>query len=192
MSFSKEKQKLGQDGPRRDERASGSGVLMLYAMCGLPFAGKSTVAQRLAAETGAVVVKLDEINGERGLGLDAQAVTAEAWESTYAEAYRRLENALASGNSVIFDHVNFTRAERDRVREIAARKGAQIQIVYVEVTAEEARRRLLANRADRVRNDVQDEDFALVVEHFEAPDDEPDVSRWADRETRRTTQRYGR
>jgi predicted kinase len=33
----------------------------LYALCGLPFAGKSNLAKRLAGETGAALVRLDEI-----------------------------------------------------------------------------------------------------------------------------------
>jgi predicted kinase len=82
-----------------------------------------------------------------------------------------------SGTSVVFDHVNFTRADREVLRAIAAECGATVQIVYVTVAAEEARRRLLANRLTRVRNDVRDEGFDLVVTQFEPPDDEPDVVR---------------
>lgn len=147
----------------------------LYALCGLPFAGKSTIARELAKEVGASIVRLDAINAERGLGLDGQPIPPHEWERTYAEAYQRLEHALAADSSVIFDHVNFTRAERDRVRHIAAQHGANVQIVYVPVTAAEARRRRLANRARGDRNDVRDDDFELVVTHFEPPDDERDV-----------------
>ena len=147
----------------------------LYALCGLPFAGKSTVARELAEQVGAPIVRLDAINVERGLGLDGQPIPQREWERTYAEAYRRLEQALVASSSVIFDHVNFTRAERDRVREIAARHGANVQIVYVSVAVAEARRRLTANRATKDRNDVRDDDFEMVVRHFEPPDDEPDV-----------------
>jgi predicted kinase len=149
----------------------------LYALCGLPFAGKSTIAHELAEQLGAPIVRLDAINGERGLGLDGQAILQHEWERTYAEAYRRLEQALVANNSVIFDHVNFTRTERDRVRHIAALHDANVQIVYVSVTVAEARRRLIANRAAKGRNDVRDDDFDFVVRHFEPPDDEPDVVR---------------
>ena len=147
----------------------------LYALCGLPFAGKSTIARELAEKVGAPIVRLDAINGERGLGLDGHPIPRSEWERTYAEAYRRLEQALVANSSVIFDHVNFTRAERDQVRQIAARRGANVQIVYVCVTPAQARGRMIANRATKGRNDVRDDDFELVVRHFEPPDDEPDV-----------------
>jgi predicted kinase len=145
-----------------------------YALCGLPFAGKSTVARELAKQVGAPIVRLDAINAERGLGLDGQPIPPHEWDRTYAQAYGRLDQARAANSSVILDHVNFTRAERGRVRQFAAQHGAIVQIFYLPVTAE-AWRRLLANRATGGRNDVRDEDFDLVVRHFEAPDDEPDV-----------------
>lgn len=150
---------------------------MLHALCGLPFAGKSTVAAELASEVGAPIVRLDAINAERGLGLNAEPIPEDEWDRSYAEAYRRLDQTLASGNSVIFDHVNFTRAERDRLRHIAAKRGARVQIVYVSVAVDEARRRLLANRETRARYDVRDDDFEHVVTHFEPPDNETDVIR---------------
>ena len=37
---------------------------VLYIMCGLPFAGKSTVAKRLAITEGADIIELDALNTE--------------------------------------------------------------------------------------------------------------------------------
>ena len=152
-------------------------VPTLSVMCGLPFAGKSTIATALAEALGAEVVRLDAINHERGLGLDGRAISPEDWAISYAEADRRLERALAGGRSVIADATHFSRAERDRARALAQAQGARTRVVHVPLTAEEARRRLLANRQTHVRYDVRDDDFALVVTHFEPPDGEPDVVR---------------
>jgi hypothetical protein len=55
--------------------------------------------------------------------------------------------------------------------------GVALQIIYVPIAVEEARRRLLANRRTRVRNDVRDEDFELVLARFEPPDGGADVVR---------------
>ncbi|MBV9577621.1 MAG: hypothetical protein JO057_03415 [Chloroflexi bacterium] len=54
-------------------------VLALYALCGVPFAGKPTIAVRLAEQTDAVLVRLDAINLERGVGLDGAAISADDW-----------------------------------------------------------------------------------------------------------------
>ena len=121
-------------------------VPTLYVMCGLPFAGKSTIATALVEALGAEVVRLETINHERGLGLGGRAISPEDWAISYAEADRRLERALAGGWSVIADATHFGRAERDRARALAQAQGARTRVVYVPVTAEVARRRLLANR----------------------------------------------
>jgi len=150
-------------------------------MCGLPFAGKSTLARQLAERTGARVVVLDAINGERGLGLDGAAIPPDEWRRTYDEAYRRIAEQLSAGHSVIFDHGNFSRAERDEVRAVGRRARARVRFVYVPVAAEEARRRWLRNRQSHERYDVRDDDFALALRVFESPDEEPDVLRVEDR-----------
>jgi predicted kinase len=150
-------------------------TLTVYALCGLPFAGKSTVAGALARRSGAPVIRLDAINHERGLGLDGSAISWDEWERTYDEAYRRIDRALADGRSVIFDHGNFNRSERDRVREIAKRRQARVVTIYVPVAPDEARRRWLRNRETGERYDVRDEDFELALRMFEPPDAEADV-----------------
>jgi predicted kinase len=150
-------------------------TLSLYALCGLPFAGKSTLAAALGARTGWPIVRLDAINGERGVGLDGAPISPEQWQVTYAEAYRRLAAILAAHQSVIFDHGTFSRAERDQIRAIGAGAGARVRFIYVPVTPEEARRRWLDNRRTRVRYDVRDDDFAQALRAFEPPDGEPDV-----------------
>ncbi len=42
----------------------------VYILCGLPFAGKTTLARTLAQHLDLPRVSIDEINGERGLGFD--------------------------------------------------------------------------------------------------------------------------
>lgn len=101
----------------------------LYFLCGLPFAGKSTLARALAARTQARHIALDAVNTERGLGLDGATITPEQWDQTYAEVYRRIEAALAAGDSAISDETCFLRAQRDAVRAIAARAGARCQLI---------------------------------------------------------------
>lgn len=144
---------------------------MLYILCGLPFAGKST----LAAAVGAELVSLDAINTARGVGLAGRAISPAEWAASYAEADRRIGQALSVGRSVVSDAAHFTRAERDHTRTIAHRYGAATCLLYLPISPHEAHRRWLANRVRRSRPDVRDEDFWPVVTHFEPPDDEPDV-----------------
>jgi predicted kinase len=79
---------------------------------------------------------------------------------------------LQRGQSVIYDETNFLRAQRDRLRAIAASCGVSTYVLYVTTPESEVRRRWQANRADPQRGDVRDDDFALVVAQFEPPTDD--------------------
>lgn len=151
----------------------------LIVMCGLPFAGKSTLARELAATAGAAHVEIDRINMDRAAGLNGAEIDADTWATTYAEAFRQIERHLVAGRSVIFDATNYTRRQRDDARAIADAHGARSAIIHVIVVEGEARRHWLANRATGERNDVRDEDFLNVVARFEPPgDDEGTVIRF--------------
>jgi predicted kinase len=147
----------------------------LFVMCGLPFAGKSTLAAALGRSLHVRIIRMDAINTARGVGLNGAPISPEQWEETYAKTYRQLAGALAAGMSLIYDAANFTKRERDEVRSIASRSATPVTVIYVPILPHEARVRLLANRAEGVRHDVRDEDFALVLRCFEPPDAEPDV-----------------
>lgn len=142
---------------------------LLILMCGLAFAGKTTLARRIAAEYGWKYISLDAINTERGVGVDGQAISPHEWEQTYAEAYRRVEQALRDRQAVVYDETNFLRAQRDQLRAIAAAQHARTYVVYVATSEAEARRRWQHNRVTRQRGDVRDDDFAYVVARFEPP-----------------------
>lgn len=159
---------------RRDD----SEPCRLYIGCGLPFAGKSTLARALAAHERLSIIAIDAINDERGLGINAAPIAPEEWDGTYAEAFRRLETALAGGESVIFDAASFTRQQRDDLRRIAARHNVRARVLWVDVPVAVATERWRRNRESGQRYDVRDEDFAQVVDRFEPPASDEDMLRY--------------
>ena len=146
----------------------------LYILCGLPFAGKTTLALALVQWFGFTHIALDDINSERDLGLTGDAISQSDWARSYAEAHRRLDAALAGGQSVIYDATNFNRKERDRLHKIAARYNISTTVIYLDL-ADEARHRWQANRRTRSRYDVRDEDFAQVADNFDPPTADEDT-----------------
>ena len=150
----------------------------LYILCGLPFAGKSSLARALAARLVLTNIAIDAINDERGLGHGAAPISPEEWDGTYAEAFRRLDAALMAGGSVIFDAASFTRRQRDDLRQIAARHNACARVLWVDVPAAVATARWRRNRETGERYDVRDDDFAQVVERFEPPAPDEDALRY--------------
>ena len=147
----------------------------LYIFCGFPFAGKTTLAKILEQQLGFIRIDLDQINTmlwQRG------PRSSEEWERTYAESYRQLGEALEAGHSVLYDATNFTLAQREYLRGIAAAYHRPAQVIYVALSESEARQRWLHNRLTHERYDVRDEDFEHVVAHFEEPEPSEQVIRY--------------
>jgi predicted kinase len=144
-------------------------------LCGLPFAGKSTLARRLAERFGWAHLEIDAIMRERGIGFNGEEIHRSAWSAAYREGYRRLALLLDEGRSVVYDATNFRRLQRDQVRRIAAKGGATTRLIYVQTPEGEAQRRRQRNRVERLRVDVRDEDFAEVRDRWQPLDADEDA-----------------
>jgi predicted kinase len=147
----------------------------VYILCGLPFAGKSTLARELAARLGWTHLEVDAIHRERGQGLHGEQLSRQSWIDAYREAYRRLDELLRDQRTVLYDATNFRRAQRQRARQIAARHGATACVLYVTTPAMAAQQRLHQNRQLPARADVHDIDFAAVAAQFQPPTADEDM-----------------
>ena len=141
----------------------------LYMLCGLPFAGKTTLAKELVKRFGFMYIDVDQINTNFGVGLSGASISPEEWKRTYTEAYKQLEDALDSRHTVIIEGANYTNELRDRLRTIADVQGVVSWVIYVDISVLEARQRLLYNRVIEQRYDVRDDNFAYAATHFEPP-----------------------
>lgn len=145
----------------------------LYLMCGLAFAGKSTLARGIAERTGAAVVSLDEINRARGFD-GGVGIGDEEWACTYGEALREVERALSRGRSVVVDDTSCFRFLRDGYRELAERHEVPAVVVYVDVPLATALARLRANERHRGRAPVEEAVLVDLARKIEPPEpDEP-------------------
>lgn len=116
----------------------------LYTMVGLPASGKSTFAE---AHKECVVVSTDAIREE----LLGNAECQERGNEVFAEAHKRVAQALAQGHDVIIDATNVTRKARKQWTVHTAHHVA----VYVSTDKEECKRRN-AQRQRQVPTDVID------------------------------------
>lgn len=150
----------------------------LYILCGLPFAGKTTLARALESKFGVSRVAIDDINTERGVWDDEAGMSPEEWTNTYNEAYRRIDLLLSQGKSVVDEGANYNRTLRDCLRAIAEKYHASTIVIYVDIPVSEAQRRWQENRRTRLRADVRDSDFAECLEHFDPPTEDEHVYRY--------------
>lgn len=121
-----------------------SGILIEFG--GLPGTGKSTLAARLAEETAAVWLRIDEIEGamrRNGLTPEQTGVAA------YSVAHDVATNQLRRGLTVIVDAVNPVSEARDGWRGLAASAGCHhLVIETVCPDADEHRRRVTTRVSD--------------------------------------------
>lgn len=110
----------------------------LLLTCGLPGAGKTTLATRLAAERRAV--RLTKDDWQRALGSTPWDRTT--GEKIEQELWRLAQEILSLWLSVVLDFGLWARAERDEMRSVARGLGVGVELHYLEVPADDLWRRI--------------------------------------------------
>jgi predicted kinase len=140
----------------------------LYLLVGYPGAGKTTLSRLIAERTGAVHIWADaERHKLFGQATHSQAESIKLYDYLNQQA----EKLLAAGHSVVFDtNFNF-RSDRDLLRDIAARHGAEAVVIWITIPKEEAKKRAV-NKIDS-RNGYQiamtDKQFDAITAKLEPP-----------------------
>lgn len=138
---------------------------------GLPGSGKSTVADRLAGETGWTVLSSDEIR--RDLVLRAADDTndggygADAVAAVYREMRERAARLVGMGCSVILDATWSSVEERAAVRDLAAEASAETVEIRCVAPLDQCRRRVSERSDDRL-SEATPEVVDLLAAHADA------------------------
>jgi predicted kinase len=149
----------------------------LLLMCGIAFAGKTTLSRRIAARCGHHRICLDDLNAARGLGhIGPEDIPVEEWERASHEAVAQIDTLLAHRQAVVLDDTNGYRFLRDRYRAVVQRHDVPCLIVYLPFTLEQGLQRIAANRVEHVRMDFPEHLYRFHVSQFEPPGhDEPAI-----------------
>jgi predicted kinase len=120
-------------------------MAMLIVFGGLPGSGKSSIARRLAGETGALWLRIDSIEQ----AIRHSGVASSIDDAGYRVAYAVAEDNLRLGRDVIGDSVNGWLSTRSAWRDVASRAGAPIvEVETICSDLEEHRRRVETRETD--------------------------------------------
>jgi len=140
----------------------------LILTCGLPGAGKTTLARQLAADRSAVRLSKDEW---------LWALGSSPWdrptgEKVEHELWRLAQDILRLGLSVVLDFGLWARIERDEMRTVARDLAVGVELHYLEVSTDELWRRIEArNSAPPWDNEpIGRADLVEWLSIFQAPD----------------------
>ena len=148
----------------------------VYAMCGLAFSGKSTMARKLAQSLGAALVSLDAINEERGLD-GSKGLTDRQWEESSFMAMDRLRGVLRQGRSAVVDDTFPHRFLRDRCKAVAESEGCRFMILFVDTPPSVIEARRADNLRRPIRAHLAEEVFAHHRDRFQFPTEDEAVVR---------------
>ncbi|MFD3658252.1 AAA family ATPase [Streptomyces sp. NPDC058620] len=137
----------------------------LVLLCGLPGAGKTTVARRLEQELSAVRLSPDEWLA--GLGLDL--FDGDARERVEQRLWQHAQALLGSGAVVIMENGFWERSERDEKRLQARAVGAAVELRYLQVPIEELERRIALRNQEPGSGVLTAELLRSCQEQFQPP-----------------------
>jgi aminoglycoside phosphotransferase family enzyme/predicted kinase len=136
---------------------------------GLPGSGKTTFAQTVLEQLGAIRIRSD-VERKRLFGLDAlnssrsganeNIYSAEATQRTYARLHELAHAILAAGYTVIVDAAFLKHGERMQFRELAQRMGAPFVIASIRAQDATLRTRLAQRRS--LARDASEADAAVL------------------------------
>lgn len=141
-------------------------------MCGLPFSGKSVLAQALSRE-----LRIRLLSYDRGIypvhSRSAPAGSSVAGEYDFVQAIARREIGaiLASGESLIYDDLLLQRDDRRKLAAVAETHWASLVLVYLDTPLPVIDERRAANSRTRTRTSIPEASMRLDISVLEPPQD---------------------
>ena len=148
---------------------------ILYIMCGVGFAGKSTLAKNISEHLEIPLVSQDGLFFEKEKELNLNQDSDAQWEMLLGMCKQRIREIMTEGKSVVFDNVNLKHAHRDELREIAKEVGGKAVVIYLDTPEETLNKRQDRNKVTRERHDVKQEYLDDAKMQLEIPQRGEDV-----------------
>ena len=144
----------------------------LIAMCGLPFAGKSVLAQALSRELRIRLLSYDfEIYQAYSHRAPAHSSVATTYDFVQGIARREIGAILAGGESLIYDDLLLERDDRRKLAAVAEAHWADFVLVYLDTPLSVIDERRAANSRTRARTSVPEGKMRTDISLLEPPEE---------------------
>ncbi len=140
----------------------------LYILCGLPYAGKTTLQLEIVKRVNVSVVSVDRIMDELGMWREGHP-TQEDWNTAYSEAYRQITRVSERRSN---GHLRLRQSSLPRARKrrsLADDLGVPHELIYVNTPKQEILRRRQRNEHTKERGHLDEKDMELAFQLFDEP-----------------------
>jgi predicted kinase len=144
-------------------------------MCGVGFAGKSTLAKKIAEHLNIPLVSQDALFFEKKNELNLKDSDDNQWQMLLDMCKQKIRELLIEGKSVVFDNVNLKRQHRDELKELARAAGAGAVVIYLDTPEEILNKRQERNFATNERHNVKQEYLDDAKIQLEIPSTDENV-----------------
>jgi len=138
----------------------------LYILCGLSFAGKSTLAKKLAEPLNATIIECDQyISVVRPNSLSK----LDEWRAIQNLARAKVKELLESGKNVLYDDLMVDPGNRAELARLAQDCEAEAFTIYLNTSAEIVRQRQQQKSPTHEQQDIWDEHTRLLLSQLVPP-----------------------
>jgi predicted kinase len=141
-------------------------------MCGLPFSGKSVLAEALSRELRIRLLSYDHgIYPVHSRSAPAGSSVAGEYDFVQAIARREIGAILTGGESLIYDDLLLQREDRRKLAAVAEAHWADLVLVYLDTPLPVIDERRAANSGTRRRASIPEASMRFDISVLEPPQD---------------------
>jgi predicted kinase len=143
---------------------------LLIIMSGLPFSGKTTIAQNLSRKLGIQLLSYDhDIYAHHKSEVPVGTSVAKEFNMIEAIAREQIARKLKEGKSLIYDDLCLEREDRQKLTDLAKECQAKSIIIFVDTPLSIIEHRRKKNREVINRNHISDTKLQLDISLLQQP-----------------------
>ncbi len=147
-----------------------------FLLVGLPYSGKSTLANELKNKYGFAHINIDEWKFNKGYkDKGDDEIPNKVWDEIFEEADKLFVNYLKEGKNIANEYAWVTRSWRDRARKVAKDAGFETKVIYIKLPLSTIKERWLKNNQSKSRFHWPEHEFENYIKDFEIPTTEENI-----------------